>query len=87
MVKERGIVVKEAIRYDDKHFIVFARGPDMVPEGYSHRAWIELADGGIPTDSIFHGVAATPEQATEKAKEQAIFAITTGTVRYPEPKK
>jgi hypothetical protein len=76
-----------AIRYDDKHYIVFDVDHEKVQEGYRRKVWIELADGGIPTESVFYGVAATRARATELAKEQAIHAITTGTVKYRAPKK
>jgi hypothetical protein len=70
------------IHYDGKHIIVFDEH-EKVQEGYRRKAWIELA-GGIPTGSVFEGVAATKERATELAKEKAVFAITTGTVKYCE---
>jgi hypothetical protein len=70
------------IHYDGKHIIVFDEH-EKVQEGYRRKAWIELA-GDIPTGSVFEGVAATKERATELAKEKAVFAITTGKVKYCE---
>ncbi|MFK4448351.1 hypothetical protein ABH944_008409 [Caballeronia udeis] len=76
-----------AIRYDDNHYIVFDVNHEKVQEGYRCTAWVELANGGIASEDIYHGVAARKERATELAREKAIAAIQNGTVRFPAPKK